>query len=53
MGSAGFTKGLGDMVYAPGAYLEVCFVILPGKAKSFIEAVTLGVNGAFIPSHCR
>lgn len=47
LGAAGFSKGLGDMIYVPGAYLEACFVIIPGHSKSFIQAVTLGANGAF------
>ena len=47
LGASGFSKGLGDMIYVPGAYLETCFVITPGKKKAFIEAVTLGANGAF------
>jgi hypothetical protein len=47
LGAAGFTKGLGDMIYVPGAYLEACFVILPGNSKSFIQAITLGANAAF------
>jgi len=36
-----------NVIYVLGAYLKTCFVITPRKKKAFIEAVTLGANGAF------
>ena len=46
-GSSRWSKGLGEINYIPGAYFEVAFTILPGKPKTFIQAITLGINGAF------
>jgi len=47
LGASTWSKGLDEIDYVPGAYIESCVVIQPGKNKSFIEVVTLGINAAF------
>ena len=37
--------------YVPGAYFEAAIAITPGKNKSFVQVITLGVNGAYMISH--
>ncbi|HXS36328.1 MAG TPA: hypothetical protein VN721_06480 [Flavipsychrobacter sp.] len=46
-GAGSWSKGLNEMEYIPGAYLEGAFVITPGNQKAFIENVTLGGNIAY------
>lgn len=46
-GASKWQRGLGEMRYVPGAHFEVAFAILPMKGKTFVQAITLGVNGAF------
>jgi hypothetical protein len=47
LGTAKWGKGLNEITYVPGAYLHAAFVIEPAKNKSFIQAITLGAQGAF------
>lgn len=47
LGASTWSKGLDEIDYVPGAYLEACVAIQPGKTKGFIEVVTLGANAAF------
>ena len=44
LGAASWAKGLGEITYVPGAYLQTAFAIMPGKNKAFIQVVTLGIN---------
>ena len=46
LGSSKWSKGLDAIDYVPGAYLETAFAITPGKNKSFIQVIILGINGA-------
>lgn len=39
--------GLNEISYIPGGYLELSFVIQPADTKSFVQAITLGVNGSY------
>ena len=50
LGASKWSKGLGDMQYIPGIYVETAFVIEPAKRKSFVQVITLGFNGAFYTS---
>lgn len=49
-GKAAWSKGLGEMKYIPGAFAELAFVLEPGKAKGFIQTITIGGNAAFYTS---
>ena len=42
LGSPGFSKGLREISYIPGALIEGVFVIRSTKSKTFIQIVTLG-----------
>ncbi len=46
LGASTWTKSLGEIDYLPGAYFDAAVAIIPGK-KSFVQVVTLGVNGSF------
>ncbi len=46
-GSSKWEKGLNQIDYVPGGYFEASLAIIPGKNKSFVQVVTLGVNAAF------
>ena len=37
--------------YIPGGHFEMSFAIAPGKAKSFIQVINLGFNGAVMLNH--
>jgi hypothetical protein len=39
-------KGLGEITYVPGAYFQAAFAVTPGKNKSFVQVVTVGINAA-------
>ena len=42
LGASKWGKGLGNMDYVPGAYIEGAFAIEPSKGKTFIQTVTIG-----------
>ncbi len=42
LGASKWSKGVGDIKYVPGAFLEGAFVIVPSKNKTFIQQITLG-----------
>lgn len=42
-----WSKGLDEIQYVPGFFVEACFVITPSKSNSFIQVVTLGANIAY------
>ena len=46
LGASKWSKGLDEIDYVPGAYLETAIAITPGKNKSFVQVITLGINGA-------
>jgi hypothetical protein len=46
LGGSKWSKGLNEIQYVPGVYLETAFVITPFPKKGFIEAITLGTNAA-------
>ena len=46
LGRGGWSKGLSEMQYLPGAYAEAAITIMPRKTKAFIQTVTLGVSGS-------
>jgi hypothetical protein len=46
LGAASWSKGLGEITYVPGTYFQAAFAITPGKNKSFVQVVTLGINAA-------
>lgn len=46
-GASKWTKGLDEIDFVPGAYFETAIAIIPGKNKTFIQTITLGINGAF------
>ena len=46
LGAASWSKGLNEINYVPGAYFQTAFAITPGKNKSFIQVVTIGINAA-------
>ena len=46
-GSSKWPKSLNEIEYVPGGYFEIALAVLPGKSKTFIQAITLGVNGAY------
>lgn len=47
LGASTWSKGLDEIDYVPGAYFEAAIAIIPGKNKSFIKVVTLGINSAY------
>lgn len=47
LGASKWGKGLNEIEYVPGLYLEGAVSITPGKAKAFIQLITLGINGAY------
>lgn len=47
LGSSSWTKGLKEVAYIPGAYIEAATVIRPATQGWFIQTVTLGGNFAF------
>jgi len=47
LGASKWGKSLGEIDYVPGIYLDACIVIEPAKSKSFVQAISLGINGAF------
>jgi len=49
-GKAPWSKGLGEIKYAPGLFAELCFVLEPDRPKSFVKAVTIGGNAAWYTS---
>lgn len=46
-GVARWDKGLAEIDYVPGGYLETAIAFIPGKNKNFIQVITLGINAAF------
>ena len=46
LGASAWSKGLSEIHYIPGAYFQAAFAITPGKNKSFVQVITLGINGA-------
>ena len=46
LGASKWGKGLDEITYVPGAYLEASIAIQPGKNKAFIQVITLGINAA-------
>jgi len=47
LGGAGWSKGLNEISFVPGAYLELSFSIIPGKSKAFVQVISLGVNASY------
>ena len=47
LGASNWSKGLDEIDYVPGAYFETAIAITPGKNKTFIQVITLGVNAAY------
>lgn len=41
-GGTKWTKGISEIDYVPGLFLEGAFAIVPAKNKTFIQVVTLG-----------
>ena len=46
-GASTWSKSLANITYVPGAYFDTALTIIPGKSISFIQEITLGINGAF------
>jgi len=46
LGASKWSKGLNQIYYMPGAYFESAIAIIPGKNKTFIQVITLGINAA-------
>ncbi len=46
MGASTWSKSLTEIHYVAGGYFEMSFDITPGKAKTFIQVLNLGVNAA-------
>jgi hypothetical protein len=42
LGSAKWSKGLGEITYVPGGYINGAITIEPPKSKTFIQTITLG-----------
>lgn len=47
LGASPWTKGLDEMKYAPGAFVEAAIVIEPATEAWFVQTITLGGNFAF------
>ncbi len=46
-GASKWSKGLKEMQFVPGAYVEAAFVITPKAQKWLVEAITLGACASF------
>ncbi len=46
LGASTWSKGLDAIDFVPGAYLETALAITPGKHKTFVQQITLGLNAA-------
>lgn len=47
LGASSWSKGLGEISYVPGAFIDAAVAIEPLKNKTFIKTVTIGGNFAF------
>lgn len=47
LGASKWSKGLSEIDYVPGIYLDAAICIQPGKNKLFVQVITLGANVAF------
>lgn len=47
LGASPWTKGLGEMKYAPGAFVEAAIVIEPASQAWFVQTITLGGSFAY------
>ncbi len=46
LGASTWSKSLNAIGYVPGAYFESALAITPGKHKTFVQVITLGINAA-------
>ena len=46
LGAATWGKGISNTTLVPGAYFETAIAITPGKSKTFLQVITLGINAA-------
>lgn len=47
LGASPWTKGLGEMKYVPGAFLEAAIVIEPDATAWFVQTITIGGNFSY------
>jgi len=47
LGASKWSKGLSEIDYVPGIYLDAAICIQPGKNKLFVQVITLGANLAY------
>lgn len=47
LGASTFSRSLPEIDYVPGVFFETAIAITPGKNKSFIQVITLGINAAY------
>lgn len=47
LGSDQWSRGLNDMEYVPGAFVEAAFVLEPDRPKAFVKSVIIGGQFAF------
>lgn len=47
LGASKWSKGISEINYVPGIYLDAAICIQPGKNKLFVQVITLGANVAY------
>ncbi len=46
LGASKWSKGLGDITYVPGGYIDAAIAIEPQKSKTFVQSITIGTQFA-------
>ncbi len=47
LGGSKWSNGLDETNLVPGVYAEAAFIVIPAPSKGFVQAISLGCNGAF------
>ena len=47
LGASTWTRTLPSITYVPGVFAELAMTITPGKLKSFVQVISLGIHGAY------
>lgn len=51
LGASRWEKSLSEMQYIPGCWGEAAITIVPGKAKTFVQVITLGANASLFANN--